>query len=240
MKPKQVITIPAHVAIILDGNGRWAKRRGMPRTFGHQRGVENIKTVTLAAQELGIKVLSVYAFSTENWNRPKAEVDYLMTLPKEFEEKFSSDFEKYNVKVMFSGRKTKMSEENREIMERMTRDTAMRTGIILNICFDYGSKEEITQSVQQIAALIEKSELTSSEITPDLIESHLYTKDLPPVDLMIRPSGEQRLSNFLLWQLAYAELYFTPVFWPAFSKKDLEKALEAFTNRDRRYGAIKG
>ncbi|MDD3478555.1 MAG: isoprenyl transferase [Candidatus Izemoplasmatales bacterium] len=240
MKPKQVITIPAHVAIILDGNGRWAKRRGMPRTFGHQRGVENIKTVTLAAQELGIKVLSVYAFSTENWNRPKAEVDYLMTLPKEFEEKFSSDFEKYNVKVMFSGRKTKMSEENREIMERMTRDTAMRTGIILNICFDYGSKEEITQSVQQIAALIEKSELTSSEITPELIESHLYTKDLPPVDLMIRPSGEQRLSNFLLWQLAYAELYFTPVFWPAFSKKDLEKALEAFTNRDRRYGAIKG
>jgi len=233
------LNIPQHIAIILDGNGRWAKKRGMPRTYGHQKGVENIQTIAIAASEYGIKALSVYAFSTENWKRPTAEVDFLMKLPGEFEKKFKDEFKKYDIKVMFSGRKTQLSEENLEILERITKNTQDRQGLILNICFDYGSMTEITEAVQGIAALVEKKELSPSEITPDMIEERLYTKDLPKLDLLIRPSGEIRLSNFLLWQAAYAELYFCKTYWPAFSKKELEKALIDYTNRNRRFGGLK-
>lgn len=242
MKPKiskENITIPKHIAIILDGNGRWAKKRHMPRTFGHKVGVENIKTIALAASSMGVKALTVYAFSTENWNRPQAEVDYLMTLPSEFERLFKNDFEKYDIKVIFSGRKTKVSKENLEIMNRMIEDTKNRQGLVLNICFDYGSYDEIITAVKEIASNVKNDQLSIEEINPELISSLLSTKDLPPLDLLIRPSGEQRLSNFLLWQAAYAELYFTPVFWPAFSKKDLEKAILDFNQRERRFGAIK-
>ena len=147
-KKKENLNIPAHVAIILDGNGRWAKKRGMPRTYGHQKGVENIRRVALAASDFGIKALSVYAFSTENWKRPKAEVDFLMKLPGEFEKKFKDDFEKHDIKVTFSGRKTHLSKENLEILERITEKTSQRQGLVLNICFDYGSQTEITEAVK--------------------------------------------------------------------------------------------
>jgi len=233
------LKIPKHVAIILDGNGRWAKKRHMPRTFGHQVGVENIRKITLAASRLGIKALSVYAFSTENWKRPKQEVDYLMKLPGEFEKKFKDDFKKFDVKVMFSGRKSHLSKENLEILERITKNTEDRKGIVLNICFDYGSYSEITNAVKHIANDVLAEKLKPEEIEPKHIEQYLYTKDLPKLDLLIRPSGEIRLSNFLLWQAAYAELYFCNTYWPAFSKKELEKAILAFNQRDRRFGGLK-
>ncbi len=233
------MSIPQHIAIILDGNGRWAKKRHMPRTFGHQAGVENIRKITLAASELGVKALSVYAFSTENWKRPKNEVDFLMKLPGEFERKFKDDFAKYDVKVMFSGRKTKLSQENLEILNRITDKTKDRKGLILNICFDYGSHAEITDAVRKVAKDVEAKKIKPEDIEAKDIEQYLYTADLPPLDLLIRPSGEVRLSNFLLWQAAYAELYFCKTYWPAFSKKDLEKAIIDFNKRDRRYGGLK-
>jgi undecaprenyl diphosphate synthase len=238
-KKKENLNIPAHVAIILDGNGRWAKKRGMPRTYGHQKGVENIRRVALAASDFGIKALSVYAFSTENWKRPKAEVDFLMKLPGEFEKKFKDDFEKHDIKVTFSGRKTHLSKENLEILERITKNTSQRKGLVLNICFDYGSQTEITEAVKLIAEDVKKGSLEPKDITKEMIEENLYTKDLPKLDLLIRPSGEVRLSNFLLWQAAYAELYFCDTYWPAFSKKTLEKALVDFTKRNRRFGGLK-
>lgn len=238
-KKKENLNIPAHVAIILDGNGRWAKKRGMPRTYGHQKGVENIRRVALAASDFGIKALSVYAFSTENWKRPKAEVDFLMKLPGEFEKKFKDDFEKYDIKVTFSGRKTHLSKENLEILERITKNTSQRKGLVLNICFDYGSQTEITEAVKLIAEDVKKGLVEPKDITKEMIEENLYTKDLPKLDLLIRPSGEVRLSNFLLWQAAYAELYFCDTYWPAFSKKTLEKALVDFTKRNRRFGGLK-
>lgn len=241
MKNKKIekLKIPKHVAIILDGNGRWAKKRYMPRTFGHSAGVENIRKITLAASELGIKALSVYAFSTENWSRPKSEVDYLMKLPGEFEKKFKDDFKDYDVKVIFSGRKTQLSKENIDILNRITENTKDRKGIILNICFDYGSHIEITEAVKHIATDIVDKKIKPEEIEPKHIEQYLYTKDLPKLDLLIRPSGEIRLSNFLLWQAAYAELYFCKTYWPAFSKKDLEKAIIEFNHRNRRFGGLK-
>ncbi len=233
------LIIPEHVAIILDGNGRWAKRRHMPRTFGHQVGIENIRKITLAASEMGIKALSVYAFSTENWKRPKDEVDFLMKMPGEFEKKFKDDFKKFDVKVMFSGRKTHLSKENLEILERITRNTKDRKGIILNICFDYGSHAEITEAVRKVAQEVKEGKIQPSDIKPEDIEKNLYTNELPKLDLLIRPSGEIRLSNFLLWQAAYAELYFCKTYWPAFSKKDLEKAIIDFNERERRFGGLK-
>ncbi|MDY0023322.1 MAG: isoprenyl transferase [Candidatus Izemoplasmatales bacterium] len=233
------LIIPEHIAIILDGNGRWAKKRKMPRTYGHQRGVENIRTIAIAASNMGIKALSVYAFSTENWSRPKAEVDFLMKLPGEFEKRFKDEFKKHDIKVMFSGRKTHLSQENLTILERITENTKDRKGLILNICFDYGSRTEIIEAVKLIAQDVLNGKTKIDEITESNIENYLYTKDLPKLDLLIRPSGEIRLSNFLLWQAAYAELYFCETYWPAFSQKDLEKAIIDFSKRERRFGGLK-
>jgi undecaprenyl diphosphate synthase len=237
---KEELNIPQHIAIILDGNGRWAKKRHMPRIYGHQKGVENVRSITLAASEMGVKALSVYAFSTENWSRPKDEVEFLMKLPGEFEKRFKVDFQKHDIKVMFSGRKTHLSQENLEILERITANTKDRSGLVLNICFDYGSRAEITEAVKQIAQDVSNKKLMPSDITEQTIENLLYTKDLPKLDLLIRPSGEVRLSNFLLWQAAYAELYFCKTYWPAFSKKNLEEAVLDFNKRERRFGGLKG
>lgn len=240
-KKKEVnLTIPKHLAIILDGNGRWAQKRGLSRTAGHQVGIENIRKVALLCQEMGVKALSVFAFSTENWNRPQAEVDYLMTLPAEFDRKFSADFEKHDVKVMFSGRKSKLSVTNLEILNRITEQSKNRQGLVLNVCFDYGSYTEITEAVKAIAEAVKLATIQVDDITPDLITKHLYTAELPPLDLLIRTSGELRLSNFLLWQAAYAEFYFTDVHWPAFGRKELLNAFESYSKRHRRFGAIKG
>src|SRR6056297_1932888 len=181
---KQNLNIPKHIAIILDGNGRWARKRGMPRTFGHQRGVENIRKVAIAAGDFGIKALSVYAFSTENWKRPKDEVNFLMKLPGEFEKKFKDEFKKHDIKVMFSGRKTHLSEENLEILERITKNTKDREGLVLNICFDYGSQTEITEAVKKIAKEVEENKIDPEDITKEMITERLYTKDLPDLDLL--------------------------------------------------------
>lgn len=236
----RITLVPRHVAIILDGNGRWAKKRGLPRTAGHQMGVENIRNIAVSARKLGIKALSVFAFSTENWSRPKDEVDFLMTMPEQFEAKFGDEFAKNDIKVVFSGRKSKLSAKNLEILERITKDSAARTGLILNICFDYGSKEELMQSFKAIAKDVKDGKIEPDSISEADIEAHLYTKDLPPLDLLIRPSGEIRLSNFLLWQAAYSELYFTKTYWPSFSETDLIKAIIAYSKRERRYGGLKG
>jgi undecaprenyl diphosphate synthase len=239
-KKNPSITIPKHMAIILDGNGRWAQKRGLSRTAGHQVGIENIRKVAIICEEMGVEALSVFAFSTENWNRPQPEIDFLMTLPTEFEKKFSDDFAKYDIKVMFSGRRSKLSKTNLEILERITANTKHRTGLILNVCFDYGSYTEITDAVKAIAIDVKNHVLNPEDITPDLITKHLYTAELPPLDLLIRTSGELRLSNFMLWQAAYAEFYFTAVHWPAFGRNELIKAFEAYSRRNRRFGAIKG
>ena len=232
--------VPKHIAIILDGNGRWAKKKGLERSFGHKQGAVNLKTITLECLSLGVEVLSVYAFSTENWKRPKDEIDYLMNLPKVFENEYKESFDEYDVRVVFSGRRDRLSRENVELLERVEKESALRKGIILNVCLDYGSKDEIVQATKQIASLVKANQLDVDAINELTIQSHLYTKDLPDVDLLIRTSGELRLSNYLLWQVAYAEFYFTKVHWPAFNRKQLYKAIRDYQNRNRKFGGLKG
>jgi len=231
--------IPHHIAIILDGNGRWANKRGLPRTIGHKKGAENLKDTAISCSKLGIKALSVYAFSTENWNRPKDEVDYLMALPKEFEETYKGNFKEYDIRVIFSGRKDRFSPENLALMNKIETNTKDRNGMVLNVCFDYGSHTEIIGAMKDISELYKSGKITLDDINVELVENHLYTKELPPLDLLIRTSGEQRISNFLLWQIAYSEFYFTKKYWPEFSEKELLKAIDDFQNRSRRFGGIK-
>lgn len=231
--------IPRHIAIIMDGNGRWAKKRGMPRTYGHKKGSENLKNIAIQCNELGIKALSVYAFSTENWKRPKAEIEYLMSLPSEFEETFKGKFKENDIRVMFSGRKDRFPNDVQELIARVEEKTKDRKGLILNICFDYGSYTEIIEAVKEISTDVSNGAVKVDDIDEKMISSHLYTKELPDLDLLIRTSGELRISNFLLWQLAYAELYFPSVPWPAFNKKQLLKALDDFQKRNRRFGGLK-
>lgn len=231
--------IPKHIAIILDGNGRWANRRGLPRTLGHKKGAENLRNTAISCSKLGIKALSVYAFSTENWNRPKDEVEYLMALPKEFEKTYKDDFNKNDIRVIFSGRKDRFSLENLELIQRIENKSKDRTGMILNVCFDYGSQTEIISAIKDISVLYKDNIIQLDDINVALVNDHLYTKELPPLDLLIRTSGEQRISNFLLWQIAYSEFYFAKKNWPAFSKKELLKALNDFQNRNRRFGGLK-
>jgi undecaprenyl diphosphate synthase len=232
--------LPKHVAIILDGNGRWAKKRGLSRSDGHKYGALNLRRIALLSESLGIDVLSVYAFSTENWKRPQAEVDYLMQLPKVFEEEFKDDFEKYNIRVTFSGRRDRLSKDNIALLKRVEKESENRMGLILNICLDYGSQHELVHATQALATEVKKGIINVNDITEAAIESHLYTKDLPAVDYLIRTSGEVRISNFLLWQIAYAELYFTKTPWPAFKEKQFLKAIKSYQKRNRRFGGLKG
>ncbi len=231
--------IPSHIAIILDGNGRWAQKNKYIRTIGHKIGAENLKNIAIICNEIGIKVLSVYAFSTENWNRPADEVDYLMKIPRKFEESSKGEFKKNGIKVIFSGRRDRFSSENVKLINRTEEKTKDRKGLILNICFDYGSHAEIIEAVKQISEEYKHNKIKIDDIDKTMIEKHLYTKDLPPLDLLIRTSGELRISNFLLWQVAYSELYFTKKLWPEFKRKELFKALDNFQKRNRRFGAIK-
>ena len=231
--------IPSHIAIILDGNGRWAKKRKLPRTFGHKVGADNLKKTTINCSKIGIKVLSVYAFSTENWSRPKEEVDYLMKLPLDLEKSFKGSFEEYDIKVMFSGRRDRFSKENVELLNKIEAKTKDRSGLILNICFDYGSYTEMLTATKEICDLYKKDEIRLDDINEEFFSNHLYTKDLPKLDLLIRTSGELRISNFLLWQLAYSELYFTKKLWPEFNNKQLLKAINNYQKRNRTYGGLK-
>lgn len=231
--------IPSHIAIILDGNGRWAKKRGLPRTYGHKVGSENLNKTAINCSKLGIKVLSVYAFSTENWSRPKDEVDYLMKLPLEFEKTYKGNFKENDIKVIFSGRRDRFSKENIELLNKIEEKTKDRQGLILNICFDYGSYTEMLTATKEISLLYKENKIKLEDIDEKLFENHLYTKDLPKLDLLIRTSGELRISNFLLWQLAYSELYFTKKLWPDFNNKELLKAIDNYQRRNRTYGGLK-
>ena len=230
--------VPNHVAIIMDGNGRWAQKRGLKRTKGHQKGAEVLKKISEYVYDKKIKVLSVFAFSTENWKRDKEEVDYLMNLfIKVFKKNFDSIKEK-GVKIVFSGLKDKLSDKVLKAMYEMTSETKNNENGIFNICLNYGGQDEIVEATKKIAKEVQNGTLDISEINSKVLSKNMFN-NLPPIDLMIRTSGEFRISNFMLWQLAYAELYFTDVLWPDFNEEEFDKALDSFGKRDRRFGAVK-
>ncbi len=230
--------IPKHIAIILDGNGRWAKKRLMPRTFGHRKGAFNIEKVLGYAKDYGVKVVSIYCFSTENWNRPKDEVAYLMKLPVSYFRRYRNKIIESDVKIVFSGREDRCPLNLKNTIDDIREVTKDHKGIVLNICFDYGSQDEIVKATKEIAIMLRDGLIKEEDINKELFESHLDTASLGNVDLMIRTSGEQRLSNFLLYQNAYAEFYFTDCLWPDFNLEEFEKALIAYQKRNRRFGAI--
>lgn len=230
--------MPNHVAIIMDGNGRWAQKRGLKRTKGHQKGAEVLKKISEYVYDKKIKVLSVFAFSTENWKRDKEEVDYLMDLfLKAFKDNFDA-VKKKGVRVVFSGLKDKLSDKVVKAMEKMSEETKNNNNGVFNICLNYGGQDEIVNASKKISEDVLNGNLSIDDINKDSFGKYLFN-DLPPIDLLIRTSGEYRISNFMLWQMAYAELYFTDVLWPDFDEKQMDKAIEVFNNRDRRFGGIK-
>lgn len=230
--------LPRHVAIIMDGNGRWAKKRGLPRTAGHAAGAEVFRKVATYCNNIGIKYLTVYAFSTENWKRPQEEVDAIMALLEKYLLEAIEKMEKDNVKLKILGDTSVLSPRLRELMTETDEISKHITGMQANICVNYGGRDEILRGVRKYAddVLAGKGE----ELTEESFGSYLFTKGIPDPDLIIRPSGEERLSNFLLWQAAYSEFYFTDVLWPDFNERELEKALVAFQSRSRRFGGLKG
>jgi undecaprenyl diphosphate synthase len=228
--------LPRHIAIIMDGNGRWAEQRGKPRIMGHRGGVESVQEIVRTTRELGIGVLTLYAFSTENWKRPPLEVQALMGLLKTFLESELSTMAQNNVSLRCLGQKDRIPQEVRDVMERVIRETASNSGLILNLALSYGGRDEITQAVQKIARECVDGAISPEAIDQAVLEQHLYTAGLPDPDLMIRTGGETRLSNFLLWQASYAELYFTKILWPDFRKNDLLHAISDFQKRQRRFG----
>lgn len=230
--------IPKHVAIIMDGNGRWAKERGFPRFKGHQEGMDNVKRIVKVANREGVKVLTIYAFSTENWKRPKAEVDFLMKLPTQFLSVYLPELIEENVKVTMIGHFNRLPEHTKKAMDEAVEKTKHNTGLILNIAFNYGGRMEITEAVKEITYKVNHGKLSVDDIDETTITDHLYTKKLPDPDLLIRTSGEVRLSNFLLWQLAYSEFWFSPVHWPAFDEEEFLKALDIYSQRKRRFGGL--
>lgn len=232
------MSVPQHVAIILDGNGRWAKAKGLPRTAGHTAGAKNVETIARDAYDLGIKYLTLYAFSTENWNRPDEEVEALMKLLGSYLKTCKSVAKKNNMRVRVIGDKTRLSEDMQKQIRELEVESAAYDGFNLTFAINYGSRDEIVRGIRKMSQDITSGDLSADDITEESFSKYLDTADLPDPDLMIRTSGEQRLSNYLLWQLAYAEFYFTPVPWPDFSKKDLQEAVEAYENRDRRYGKV--
>jgi len=230
--------LPAHVAIIMDGNGRWAKRRMLPRVAGHRAGMAKVKTTIRMSSDIGIKYLTLYAFSTENWKRPKNEVGALMRLLIEFLTKELDELHERNVIFNTIGDITKLPAPVIEVLEKAKEKTGKNSGMTLNIALNYGSRTEITQAVRRIAARVSEGGLEIDDINEQTISDNLETAGQPDPDFMIRTSGEERLSNYLLYQLAYAEFYFTPVFWPDFDETEYGKALAEFQNRARRYGGL--
>jgi len=232
--------VPAHIAIIMDGNGRWAKKRSLPRVAGHHEGMKTVRKVTKLANELGVSVLTLYAFSTENWKRPKIEVDFLMRLPEEFLTTFLPELVEENVRVEMMGYHENLPKHTLKAIHKAKEATKNNTGLILNFALNYGSRAEIVDAVKDIAAQVAKGTLTLDDINEDLITGGLMTKGLPEPDLLIRTSGEVRLSNFMLWQLAYTEFWFTETLWPDFNENSLLEAIQIYQNRNRRYGGLKG
>lgn len=230
------LSLPLHVAIVMDGNGRWAKKRFLPRVAGHRAGVEAARNVVKACAKKNINVLSLFAFSSENWRRPSQEVGYLMELFLTGLEREIGMLHENNVQLRFIGNRDRFNNKLAEKIAEVEKLTAQNTGLVLIIAVDYGGQWDIWQSVKQLAEQVEAGQLTSASITPELIASHLSFSDLANPDLFIRTSGELRISNFMLWQLAYAELYFTETLWPDFDENEFEKALTHFANRERRFG----
>jgi undecaprenyl diphosphate synthase len=231
--------VPNHVAIILDGNGRWAKKRFLPRTMGHRKGAFNIRDIARYANKIGIKYLTVYCFSTENWKRPQQEVDYLMQHPVRFLKRYMQDLINGSVKITFIGRRDRIPHPLIDTLLEIEEKTKDHKGLQLTLAIDYGSMEEITHAVKNLCKDVVDNKIKIEDINEKLIISNLYTKDMPPVDLLIRTSGEIRISNFLMLQIAYAELYFTDVYWPDFNEKELLKAIDNYQNRNRRFGGLK-
>lgn len=230
--------LPAHVAIIMDGNGRWAKKRLANRVKGHEQGLEVVRVIVRACREIGIPFLTLYAFSTENWQRPKAEVMALMMLLKMFLKSELKEMQDNNIRLTAIGQTERLPDDVRNLLYETMRVTEKNTGLRLSLALSYGGRSEIVKAVQEIAAKAKKGELDPSDITPEMFAGHLYTKDMPDPDLMIRTSGEMRISNFLLWQLAYSELFITDTLWPDFSREELVEILKAYQGRERRYGKV--
>lgn len=231
--------IPNHVAIILDGNGRWAKQHGMPRNYGHIQGAKTVEDMCEIAYNMGIQYLTVYAFSTENWNRPQDEVSALMKLLRNYMVNCKKRANKNNMRVRVIGDKTGLDEDIREKIEDLEEATKNNTGLQFTIAINYGGRDEIRRTMESMAKQVKEGEISPEEITEDMISGFLDTKGLPEPDLLIRTCGEQRISNFLLWQCAYTEFYFAEVAWPDFNKEELEKAVAAYNQRDRKFGKIK-
>lgn len=230
--------IPEHVAIIMDGNGRWASRRGLPRAAGHRSGMAAVKRVAVAASRLGVKILTLYAFSTENWKRPKEEIDYLLKLPQEFLSIEIDELMANNVQIRMMGYKEGLPEHTLEAVEEAVRRTAGNTGLILNFALNYGSRKEMLGGIRQIAEQIQQGRIRAEDLTEEMFSDLLLTAGLPDPDLLIRTSGEQRISNFMLWQIAYSELAFVDVCWPDFTEDHFYRVLSQYQQRHRRYGAL--
>lgn len=230
--------VPAHIAIIMDGNGRWANRRGLPRVAGHHAGMKKVKEIAIAANDLGVQVLTMYAFSTENWKRPKEEVDFLMGLPQEFFPKEIEELIQNNVRIRMIGNKDHLPPYTIEPVINAIERTKDNTGMILNFALNYGSRDEMLQAVRSYVMDVQAGVQSPDDLDDSVFSSYLHTYDLPDPDLMIRTSGELRISNFMLWQLAYTELSFIDVFWPDFSKQHFYAAIADYQRRKRRYGAL--
>ena len=233
------LNIPEHVAIILDGNGRWAKEKGMPRNYGHMQGAKAVEDILVDARDLGIKYLTVYAFSTENWSRPEAEVSALMTILRNYLKTSIKKSMKNNVRCRVIGERSALSDDINAAITELEEATAGNTGLTFTIAINYGGRDEITRAVRKVAKKVESGEITADEITEKMIAENLDTSFMPDPDLLIRTCNEQRISNYLLWQCAYTEFYFTPVAWPDFNKDELVKAIESYSGRNRKFGGLK-
>jgi len=231
--------LPRHIAIILDGNGRWARKRGLPRPAGHKVGAETFRTIATYCRDIGIEYLTVYAFSTENWKRPRDEVDTIMELLRRYLLEAIDTMERDNVRLRFLGDMQALSQELRDLVEQCNAISGRLTGCQCNICINYGGRAEIVHAAARFAEDCRIGLMRPEELTEAGFEAYLYSAGIPSPELLIRPGGEQRLSNFLLWQCAYAEFYFTPVLWPDFTKEELHRAIAAYQHRDRRFGGVK-
>jgi len=233
------VNVPKHIAIILDGNGRWAKKKGMPRNYGHAQGSKNVERICEDAYRLGVKYLTVYAFSTENWKRPQDEVDALMNLLRNYMKTCLKTAEKNRMRVRVLGDKTALDDDIRKRIAELEEATKNNDGLNFQIALNYGSRDEMVRAMKKMCTDMKAGKLEVEQVDEKLFETYLDTHDIPDPDLMIRTSGEQRLSNYLLWQLAYSEFYFTDVLWPDFSKEDLAEAIAYYNGRDRRFGGVK-
>ena len=239
-QPAQALRkIPVHLGIIMDGNGRWAKKRGLPRQAGHVTGAQVFRKITKYCEKCGVRYLTVYAFSTENWRRPQDEVEAIMNLLRQYLKESLADFQQENIVVRFIGSRGELAGDILQLIQEAEASTAHKTGMTLNIALNYGGQQEITAAARRLAQNVAAGELDPAAIDEKLLEQQLYTGDQPPVDLILRPSGEYRLSNFLIWQSAYAEFVFMDdILWPDFKEGDLDRAFEEFARRDRRFGGV--